>query len=230
MKRTVTLLLCLLLVLTTFSGCLKKKSNTDASGAENDAAVTQSSASDSTAAPSVAPTTDTPTESTEPTEPTEPTEASPTESEAPSDPEPAPTDAAPAPQKTADEVYAEILQTYMDKWDQNPDFIYREYAFHDIDEDGTEELILHDGRGETDRTYYFYTAKNGEAVHLGNCEGWHAALADGDRYITLYAGMNGEGLATRISIAGDALLTEESEAYTFPPTPDFGPQIAFTTY
>ena len=220
-KKTLTLILALLLSIALLAACGKKTTD-DAEPAATDAPA-QTNVTGDTAAPTAAPT-ETPTSA--PTE-TAPTEAAPTETEpAPTETEPPETD----PTRSADDIYADVLQTYMDKWDASEDFIYREYAFHDIDEDGTEELIVHDGTCENDRTYYFYTVRDGEAAHLGNCEGWHGALADGNRYITLYAGMNGEGTSTPIRIEGGALLFEESEPFTFPPIPDFGPDIVFTTY
>ncbi|MBQ5968589.1 MAG: hypothetical protein IJL52_00555 [Clostridia bacterium] len=227
-KKLLALCLALLLAVAIFAACGKQKTDGSADPAGADASAARGDVTEKATSPASA--------EPEPAEPTQPTaadttEANPTEPDAPTEPEPEPTPATdPVPEKTADDIYSEVLQTYMDKWDASEDFIYREYAFHDIDEDGTDELIVHDGAGEMDRTYYFYTAKNGAAIHLGDCEGWHAALSDGDRCVTLRAGMNGEGVATRISIADDALLMDEGEAYTFPPTPDFGPDIEFTTY
>lgn len=227
-KKLLALCLALLLAVAIFAACGKQKTDGSADPAGADASATRGDVTEkaTTAAPTAEPV---PSDTTEPIDTTEPSDTTDLTEPDETESEPVPT-AEPVPEKTADELYDEVLQTYMDKWDASEDFIYREYAFHDIDEDGTDELIVHDGAGEMDRTYYFYTAKNGAAIHLGDCEGWHAALSDGDRCVTLRAGMNGEGVATRISIADDALLMDEGEAYTFPPTPDFGPDIEFTTY
>lgn len=67
---------------------------------------------------------------------------------------------------------------------------YSSYAYVDIDDDGSDELVIHKGEAEVSRTYTFYTLVGGKPVKLGEVEAWHSALyKNGNRLIKA----NGEG-------------------------------------
>lgn len=70
------------------------------------------------------------------------------------------------------------------------DYVYCEYGYVDIDDDGSDELVIHKGENEVSRTYTFYTLVGGKPVKLGEVEGWHSAVyKNGNRLIKA----NGEG-------------------------------------
>lgn len=70
------------------------------------------------------------------------------------------------------------------------DYVYCEYGYVDIDDDGSDELVIHKGENEVSRTYTFYTLVGGKPVKLGEVEAWHSAVyKNGNRLIKA----NGEG-------------------------------------
>ncbi len=110
----------------------------------------------------------------------------------------------------------------------NPDeYIYFEFATWDIDNDGTEEMIFHEGTCEQDRTYHFYTVKNRELIHLGDVHAWHAGLSATDNGLIKYSGMSGEGDYYRITVENGKIKETKEGTYSFPPVPDFGTPIYF---
>ena len=125
--------------------------------------------------------------------------------------------------------YNEILQEYTTKWEASGEYRYCEYVCHDVNEDGIDELIIHDGTCEGDRTHYYYTYINGDAVYLGSYDAWHTGLADGDDKLIAYDGMNGEGTYYYVTI-NNSVEKKEAGTYTFPPTPDFGDEIKFSSF
>lgn len=110
----------------------------------------------------------------------------------------------------------------------NPDeYIYFEFATWDIDNDGTEEMIFHEGTCEQDREYHFYTVKNRELIHLGDVHAWHAGLSASDNGLIKYSGMSGEGDYYRITVENGKIKETKEGTYSFPPVPDFGTPIYF---
>ncbi len=123
------------------------------------------------------------------------------------------------------EAYLNIMFGFQDKWNADGTYRHTEYTYHDIDEDGIEELIVHDGHSESDRTYYFYTWQNGNVVDLGTLSAFHSALADGDRKLVLSMGAQGSGIYSDVTISGGSVTEEKVGDYTFPPSPYFGEPI-----
>ncbi len=120
------------------------------------------------------------------------------------------------------------LDNYESKWHNNyEDYLYAEFAMIDIDDDGTEELIVHEGTCEADRKYHFYTVKNKEVVYLGSLGAWHASLSENDGYLTKSDGMGGEGIYYKVEIENGKITENEEGSFSFPPTPDFGDSITF---
>lgn len=119
------------------------------------------------------------------------------------------------------------LDEYEDKWYNDDEYIYTEMEMIDIDDDGTDELIVHEGTCEQARKYHFYTYKNKEIIYLGSLGAWHASLCDNDGYLIKYAGMSGEGEYYRVTIENGKITETEEGTFTFPPVPDFGDEIEF---
>lgn len=127
--------------------------------------------------------------------------------------------------------YEDIINEFKVKWESSGQkAYYREYAYHDVNEDGVDELIIHDGTCESDRTHYYYTIKNNEVVNLGSYNAWHTGLADGDGMLIAYDGMGGEGYYYYVTINNNSIEKTEAGTYTFPPTPDFGDEIGFFAF
>ncbi len=121
------------------------------------------------------------------------------------------------------------IDNYETKWSKNyKDYIYAEFTMFDIDEDGTEELIVHEGTSEQSRKYHFYTIKGKEIISLGSLGAWHATLCDNDGYLIKYDGMGGEGNYYTVAIENGQITETNEGTFTFPPVPDFGEALKFS--
>lgn len=120
-----------------------------------------------------------------------------------------------------------IVAAFRKKW-QDGTYLFKGFAYHDIDEDGQAELIVNDGTCEADNTYYFYALRNGNAVDLGTVSAWHSGLTDSDHRLLRYFGMGGEGTYTYITVSGSSIKETQGGDFSFPPVPDFGEPIPFT--
>ncbi len=83
---------------------------------------------------------------------------------------------------------------------------YCDYYLFDMNNDGVQELIIHTGTCEQDRTYTFYTYKKGETIKLGEANGWHSGLEESkDGNIAIYSGGQGYYSCFEYAIEGDSL-------------------------
>lgn len=120
------------------------------------------------------------------------------------------------------------IDEYECKWDKDYEsYIYSEFSMIDVDEDGTDELIVHEGTCEQDRKYHFYTIENREIIYLGSVYAWHSSLCDNDGYLIRYDGMSGEGIYYNVSIENGQIVETKEGTFTFPPVPDFGEELDF---
>lgn len=111
---------------------------------------------------------------------------------------------------------------------------YSEYAYCDINEDGTKEIIIHTGQSEGDREYNIYTVSNKKLVYVGAIEGWHASLYDGKGTVTMAAGMSGEGSYYTYQMKNNRLKLVQKGEYTWDDTSstlkNVGKEIKFKEY
>lgn len=128
--------------------------------------------------------------------------------------------------------YYKVLLRCVEKWmtaEYNGyDYWYKEYAIHDINEDGVAELIVQDGTCEADRMYYFYTYKNGKAVYMGSYSASHSALADANRHLLFFSGHMGYATTAQIYMVNDKIVVKNRQSYYTDEYPDYGPYIEFT--
>lgn len=133
---------------------------------------------------------------------------------------------------TADKAYCIYrnfaIDEYEVKWDKDYEsYIYSEFSMIDVDEDGTDELIVHEGTCEQDRKYHFYTYKNKEIIYLGSIGAWHSSLCDNDGYLIRYDGMSGEGIYYKVTVENGQIVENKEGTFSFPPVPDFGEELDF---
>ncbi len=128
--------------------------------------------------------------------------------------------------------YYKVLLRCVDKWISegyiDNEFWWREYAIHDINDDGVAELIVHDGTCEADRTYYFYTFKNGKAVYMGSYSASHSALADANGHIIFTSGHMGYATTADIYMVNDKIVVKNRYSYATDSYPEFDSYIEFT--
>lgn len=128
--------------------------------------------------------------------------------------------------------YYKVLLRCVDKWISegyiDNEFWWREYAIHDINDDGVAELIVHDGRGEADRTYYFYTYKNGKAVYMGSCSASHSSLIDANGHINFFSGHMNVATTAEIYMVNDKIVVKNRYSYSTDSYPEFDSYIEFT--
>lgn len=128
--------------------------------------------------------------------------------------------------------YYKVLLRCVEKWmtaEYNGyDYMYKEYAIHDINDDGVAELIVQDGTCEADRTYYFYTFKNGKAVYMGSYSASHSALADYNGCIYFFSAHMGYATTAQIYMVNDKIVVKNQHSYTTDTYPEFDNYIEFT--
>ena len=128
--------------------------------------------------------------------------------------------------------YYKVLIRCVEKWftaDYNGyTYTYTEYAIHDINEDGVAELIIQDGTCEADRTYYFYTYKNGKAVYMGSYSASHSALADANGYLQFVSGHMGYATTAQIYMVNDKIVVKNRQSYYTDEYPEYSNYIEFT--
>lgn len=73
------------------------------------------------------------------------------------------------------DAYQKILDDTYSKY-QSSNGKYLEYHVYDVDQDGTEELIVRNGTCEADYMWYLYTYSGGKAVSVDTFAGGHSAL------------------------------------------------------
>lgn len=128
-------------------------------------------------------------------------------------------------------LYEDVLGQYSSDMDV--------YAVYDIDQDGTDELLVKDGTCEADYIWYVYTIEDGEAVQLDSFDGGHSALysnASGAGIYKLY-GQMGDEVISLFTLEGGTLSEEvitekqigENEDYDTPDGTEL-PTAALTDY
>ena len=127
----------------------------------------------------------------------------------------------------AEIAYYKVWRQCLYNWYGNKNI--KEYALHDINEDGIPEFIIHGGSCEADRYYYFYTYSGGKAVYMGSTSASHSGIADAKGYIILFGGHMGYGRSSELYMVNNKIVAKNSKTFDFnyTPFPDFGPRVEF---
>ena len=127
----------------------------------------------------------------------------------------------------AEIAYYKVWRQCLYNWYGNKNI--KEYALHDINDDGVPEFIIHGGSCEADRYYYFYTYSGGKAVYMGSTSASHSGLADAKGHIVLFGGHMGYGRSCDLYMVNNKIVTKNSKTFDFnyTPFPDFGVHIEF---
>ena len=123
--------------------------------------------------------------------------------------------------------FSEVINKYLETPDLASNWL--EYAFYDIDEDGTKELIVYHGNCEADARFDFYSENQGEYIKLGEVLAGHSTLIveeDGRLIRSLYHMDCGK--LYEISLVDNKVI--EKDLAGDPKSLDYENSISFTPY
>lgn len=106
-----------------------------------------------------------------------------------------------------------------------------EYAMHDINEDGLEELLILDKYHGFNATgnYRLFMYLDGVVIYLGNIDWDEGSLLDGSKKMYLMSGY-ADNYGTAVSIVNNELSTSEYNEFSSSDMASFGPPISFTAF
>ena len=94
---------------------------------------------------------------------------------------------------------------------------FQSYVLYDINKDGVKEIIIDDGNCEAERKYYVYTIKNGDVVYVGSFYGGHTYLAHipNSNGVLVLWGHQGYFGASRVEMVNGGLVKKTVRAERF---------------